>query len=401
MFALTKLCRRLECSSRLFCTKSPDSISILRSKYPTDSWTNIKPQFVPHIGANLHKKRSQYGQKKHPLTATHQEITAYLRQWFEGNVDATNPLKIYENLDPVEPNTDTVKQPYTFYVNQSLKLRNDLFDREKRYLKDGLTNFAILTDMYRRCIMDATHFPVFHRLNVVRTMQPNPLSSAADVCKQLEYEQKTVLETIVKRLFDDDVRFRWVEAKSTALQPYRILEIWHNDQWLKVSGAGIIQNNLLPLTCQENGMVGWEIGIGLDRFVMAMFKIFDMRILWNGDTTYLNQFVPNSMDAIINAADKVSTIKQKKAAAAAQLKAPKVTVPTPTKTTLQVAYLLPENTILEEFPTNQLCDTIKKLGENRIEDVRFLELTVQFIRIVNYCFEFFSISFLPFIGERS
>lgn len=363
MFAATKVCKRLGCTTRWYCTKSDDHISIMKTKYPTDSWTNIKPQFLPFVGSNIFKRANPFKQQTHPLTLTQREIIAYLGQWFVEN-DAAK-LKIYHNLDPVEPNPSPVRQPNTFYVNQALKLRTDLFDREMRYLKDGRANFAIVTDLYRQCVMDATHFPVFHRINVVRTLQPDATGTAVDAGERLEYEQKTLVETIVKRLFDDDVRFRWIEANSAPVKPYRILEIWHNEQWLKVSGAGLIESKHLQ-SVAANGTMGWEVSIGLDRLVMAMFKIFDIRLLWTNDAKYLNQFVPKPMAAKIEGT--AATIERKKAKAW-PIPASAIVETKKPKNVQQVSYFLPKGVPHEAFPMEQLCEAFKKLGNGRILDV--------------------------------
>lgn len=370
MLRTADLCRNVGCYIRLYSTGAKDSISLLRTKYPTDSWTNINPRFQPFIGSNLYKRVNSFKKTKHPLAATQHIITTHLNQWFKENVDNSTELKIYDNLDPVEPNTNAdTQQNNTFYVNQKYKLRCDLLDREMHYLKDGQQNFGICTDLYRRCIMNDIHFSVFHRFNVIRTMPVDTIATDFNVNKHFEYEQKTLLETIVRQLFDDDVKFRWIEMNAMPYEPYWVLEIWHNEQWLQVCGAGILKRDIFQRH-HIDGMVGWEIGIGLDRFVMAMFKIFDIRLLWSGDAEYLNQFVPKSMDNALTVTDaKTKMTVKTKPRIEPVIMQPKKIVAKPERTELHVAYLLPKNVDLEQFPTDELCELIKKHGNNLIEDV--------------------------------
>lgn len=385
MFRARDIYTNLRASLRWYSTRTSDSITLMKTKYPTDSWTNITPQFQPIIGSKLYNRANPYKKTTHPLTVTKQEITGYLNQWFKENVDNSTELKIYNNLDPVEPNTNSGTQlKNTFYVNQNYKLRSDLFDREMRYLKDGQQNFAIVTDLYRRCIMDATHFPVFHRINVIRTMQVNSITSDFNANKHFECEQKTLLETIVGKLFDDDVRFRWIEMNAAPFRPYWVLEIFHNEQWLKVSGAGVFQNETLQRH-QVDGTIGWEIGIGLDRLVMAMFKIFDIRLLWNADTEYLNQFVPKAMIPEKNTSktdksDGKMNAKKKVDKNPVRIE-PKSVVAKPLRSELHISYLLPQNMELEQFPTDQLCEMIKKSGNNLIENVIYFVIHIQLLMI--------------------
>lgn len=370
MFISKNCYRPLRSAIRSYGSQSNNTTSIMRTEYSVDSWTNIKPRFLNFVGTNLYKRQNPIKKTKHPLTAAHLEIITHLDQWFKENIDNINPLKVYKNLDPVEPNTSPINQQNTFYVNENFKLRTSLLDREMRYLKDGFKNFAIVTDLYRRCQMDATHFPVFHRLNVVRTMEMTSMGSDFDADKHFEHEQKTLLETIVKQLFENDVKFRWIEMSSTPLKPYWVLEIWHNDQWLKVSGAGIIQKDIF----QHNNIhdtVGWEIGIGLDRLVMAVFKIFDIRHLWTSDDVYLNQFVPKSLAKIDgDQTNNEKNTKRKNKKPQVVLTEPRAMKPKMSVVELQVTYFLPHNVDLEEIPLDKLCETMKKNGENQIQDVR-------------------------------
>lgn len=386
MSTFLNFCRPLRSTIRSYSSQSKDTISIMRTEYLKDSWTNIKPAFLSFVGTNQYKRANPFKKTKHPIAAAQFEIVSHLDQWFKENVDNVSPLKVYKHLDPVEPNTSPIKQQNTFYVNENLKLRTDLLDREMRYLKDGFNNFAIVTDLYRRCKIDDTHFPVFHRLNVIRTMKVNSMGSDFDADKHFEYEQKTLLETIVKQLFEKDVKFRWIELSSTPLKPYWVLEIWHNDQWLQVSGAGIVQNDIFQHN-QIQDTVGWEIGIGLDRLVMALFKIFDISCLWTSDDESLNQFVTKSFGQIdehqTNNEKSIEKDKYKKPTIVHS--EPKAVKPKKETVELHVTYFLPQKVDLESIPLDQLCETIKKNGANQIVDVR------KFSDSFNYFTTFYSL----------
>lgn len=342
---------------RWFCVaieKISDSFEIQQTKYKIDDWTDIKPRFRPFVGIHL------YQQKYHPLRLVQEQIGEFFNNWFQKNVPNEQNFKIIRGTDPVETNTSSEKVPNAFYINRNFKLRTDLLNRELNYLKCGLNNFVLVADLYRRCEMDGKHFPVFHRVNIVRTMECDKITSEAK--QHFENEQKTVLIEMIQNLFGNDIKYRWINTNWANIDPSWALEIYHHDEWQRLCGTGHIRSDFFA-KAERNNVAGWEIGIGLDRLTMALYNIFDIRIFWNNDRKYwahlaeknkaLDKKETKNKDN--QQADNRSKVSKLAAENPIQLNVPKQKI----KIDKYISYILPENIELESFPMDDLCKFIQ------------------------------------------
>lgn len=61
--------------------------------------------------------------------------------------------------------------------------------------------------------------------------------------------------------------------------------------WVEFMGAGMVHQNVLRAGgIDPNEYQGWAFGFGLTRLVMMRYQITDIRLLFGGDTRFLNQF---------------------------------------------------------------------------------------------------------------
>lgn len=354
-----------------------DKLLIQKTTYPTDDWTNINSRFEPFVGANLYQRQN------HPLRLTHEEIVAFFRKWFGENVDSE--LKIYKNLDPIESNNSTTKNPAAFYVNRDLVLRTDSINREINYLKSGAENFLMILDLYRRCEMDSMHFPVLHRVNVFRTINNEKLHQSnrkgeqqLEMTQYLEEEHKTALVELVKHLMGTDVKYRWNETIRTSMEPSWTFELWHYDEWHQISGSGLIRRDILEKSERLNTS-GWEIAIGLDHLAMILYNIFDIRLLWNADQSFLKQFEAprvNKTPAQMNDAKSNVEKRLEKGKIQPNPQTQQTFTRKANKYEMDISYILPSDVDLESFPIDALCRYIKNSTENAAERVKLHHLFI-------------------------
>lgn len=358
-----KIVKNVRFSSVASVSPGKETLLIQKTTYPTDDWTNINSRFEPFVGAKLYQKRN------HPLRLTQEELVTFFRKWFGENVNSNSELAVCNNLDPIEPNTSPDKDPTAFYVNRNLVLRTHAINREIKYLQSGFENFLMIVDLYRRCEMDAKHFPTFHRVNVFRTMD-----CATEAAQNLEKEQKAALVALVKHLMGTDVKYRWTDVKMASTEPSWMFEIWHAEEWHRISGSGLIRRDILEQSDRPN-TAGWEISIGLDRLAMILYNIFDIRLLWNADQSFLKQFEPkiskiSKTPAQINAVKSTNETDSEAIATKRPLLQTQPTfVPKARKCEMNISYTLPRETELESFPVDALCKFIKDSTENAAERV--------------------------------
>lgn len=248
-------------------------------------------------------------------------------------------------------------------------------------LKSGLDNYLIVGDVYRRDEIDATHFPVFHQIDAVRTLHKdklfknnygleifetsykvNPTSflptQAGQKCidqtkqpchtmeavKLMEHEIKTVLVGLAQHLFGKDVEYRWVDSYFPFTRPSWELEVYWNGKWLELLGSGIMRNEILEKSGISN-TIGWAFGVGLERLAMVLYEIPDIRLFWSNDSGFLNQFKEE---------DFAKRLKYKPVSEFPQC-------------SNDVSFWLPDGT--KDFAENDFYDLVRDVGGEFIEQV--------------------------------
>lgn len=374
-------------SARLYSASTDpikSTLLIQKTSYQTDEWTNITPRFESFVGANLYQKRN------HPLKLTLEGVDSFFKKWFVENVDSNIELPLCKNMQPIVPNLSSTKEAKTFYVSRDLMLRTNAIQHEIKYLKSGIDHFMMVVDLYRRCQMDSDHFPAFHRMNIIRTMYANdsqPESSSQQLNTALEEEQKAALVEFVRHLFGNDVKYRWTERNLASTDPSWIFEIWHFDNWHRISGCGAIRQEIFNKSDRPN-RAGWEISIGLDRLAMILYNIFDIRLLWNADKSFLRQFEPKVIAEIPTVA-KISTVQSTQQAKQnvnterlqtestpdnSQENTIKSSVLRKSSHEMRISFILPSQVELETFPINELCAFIKSNTNNAAQVVSIIAI---------------------------
>ncbi|XP_049848818.1 phenylalanine--tRNA ligase, mitochondrial-like [Schistocerca gregaria] len=149
----------------------------------------------------------------------------------------------------------------------------------------------IVGDVYRRDTIDHCHYPVFHQLDAVRLFDQRPdMSDDGYIVQDL----KEALDGMIRYLFSDSVKIRWVDAYFPFTHPSFEMEIFVNGNWLEILGCGVIH----PLILSQTGCKyrrGWAFGIGLERITMSLFNIPDIRLFWSEDPRFKSQFVPEKV----------------------------------------------------------------------------------------------------------
>lgn len=338
-----------------------EKLLLQQTTYDTDDWTNISARFEPFVCADLFKKRN------HPLRLAQEEIISLLTK--------NEPdLPVFENLSAIEPNTSTEKEPNTFYVNRKLMLRTHTVNRTIQLLKPH-HDFVMVADLYRRCQMDALHFPAFHRVNFVRTFN----GDAQREIKHLKDEQQTTLIELAKHLIGSDLQYRWTDMNSATTEPSWMLEIYHQNEWQRISSGGLIRREILE-KCERPDGVGWEIAINLDRLAMTLYNIFDIRQLWNASPNFLRQFEPktivpksNQTTSSPETSEKLKTVAEKSVTRpnnqVQQTISPKINK---RHHEMRISFFLPSDVDLETFPVDDLCNFIQKHADGIAQEVNFI-----------------------------
>jgi phenylalanyl-tRNA synthetase alpha chain len=176
----------------------------------------------------------------------------------------------------------------TFYVDLKdkdglpLLLRTHTSPMQVRYARMHKPPIKVIAPgRTYRVDSDATHSPMFHQ---VEGLWIDEHVSFADL--------KGVYTDFLRRFFEDDnleVRFRPSFFPFT--EPSAEIDMKLKGRWLEISGSGQVH----PAVVRNFGLdperyIGFAFGSGLERLTMLRYGIEDLRLFFDGDLRFLEQF---------------------------------------------------------------------------------------------------------------
>ena len=146
--------------------------------------------------------------------------------------------------------------------------------------------------VYRKDEVDATHSPMFHQ---VEGMVIDKGVTMADL--------KGTLNTVVEMLYGKGTKTRFRPHHFPFTEPSCEMDVQchkcggvgcptcKGEGWIELLGAGMIHPRVLEMSgIDPNEYSGWAFGIGLERTAMRRFKIADLRLIFENDVRFLEQF---------------------------------------------------------------------------------------------------------------
>ena len=176
----------------------------------------------------------------------------------------------------------------TFYVDLKdqdglpLLLRTHTSPMQVRYARMHKPPIKVIAPgRTYRVDSDATHSPMFHQ---VEGLWIDEHISFADL--------KGVYTEFLRRFFENDeleVRFRPSFFPFT--EPSAEIDMKLKGRWLEISGSGQVH----PQVVRNFGLdpekhIGFAFGSGLERLTMLRYGIEDLRLFFDGDLRFLEQF---------------------------------------------------------------------------------------------------------------
>ena len=146
--------------------------------------------------------------------------------------------------------------------------------------------------VYRKDEVDATHSPMFHQ---VEGMVIDKGVTMADL--------KGTLNTLVEKLYGKGTKTRFRPHHFPFTEPSCEMDVQchkcggvgcptcKGEGWIELLGAGMIHPKVLKMSGIDPEVYsGWAFGIGLERTAMRRFKIADLRLNFENDVRFLEQF---------------------------------------------------------------------------------------------------------------
>lgn len=195
------------------------------------------------------------------------------------------------NMPKSHPARDTQD---TFYINENVVLRTQTSSVQIRTMENRKPPIRIISPgrVYRCDTVDATHSPLFHQ---IEGLVIDKGITMADLCG--------TLELLMKRLYGDDCKIRLRPHHFPYTEPSAEVDVMcyncngegcslcKNEGYIELLGAGMVHPKVLEgCGIDPNEYSGFAFGVGLERIVMRRFGITDMRMLYENDLRFLEQF---------------------------------------------------------------------------------------------------------------
>jgi phenylalanyl-tRNA synthetase alpha chain len=131
---------------------------------------------------------------------------------------------------------------------------------------------------------DATHSPMFHQMEML--MVDKDLSLA---------NLKCLISQFVKFIFNNDIEYRFRPSYFPFTEPSAEVDIkWtvgKSWRWLELGGCGVVHPNVLKnVKIDPTEYRGIAFGLGIERLAMLYYGINDIRLFFENDLQFLEQF---------------------------------------------------------------------------------------------------------------
>ena len=182
----------------------------------------------------------------------------------------------------------------TFYINDTILLRSQTSPVQVRTMEKGKLPIRMIAPgrVFRSDEVDATHSPMFHQ---VEGMVIDKGVTMADL--------KGTLNTLVKKLYGENTVTRFRPHHFPFTEPSCEMDVQchkcggkgcptcKGEGWIEILGAGMIPPKVLEGCGIDTDVYsGSAFGMGLERLAMRRFKISDLRLIFENDVRFLQQF---------------------------------------------------------------------------------------------------------------
>ncbi len=195
------------------------------------------------------------------------------------------------NLPQGHPARDTQD---TFYITDKVLLRTQTSSVQIRVMEQQKPPIKIICPgkVYRADNVDATHSPIFHQIEGLVVDKGVTMG-----------DLKGTLEVYAKFMFGPETKIRLRPHHFPFTEPSAEVDVscWtcggkgcrmcKGEGWIEVLGCGMVHPEVLR-RCGIDPEIysGFAFGMGLERLAMRRFKISDLRLIFENDVRFLQQF---------------------------------------------------------------------------------------------------------------
>ena len=231
----------------------------------------------------------------HPITQVYRDVFKIFTNMGYSIADGPDVESDWYNFQALNfpkdhPARDTQD---TLYFDEDRVLRTHTSPVQIRFMEENEPPLRVVVygRTYRRD-SDITHTPMFHQMEGLIVDENITLG-----------DLKGTLETFVKQFFGSNRKTRFRPHHFPFTEPSAEVDVscglcdgkgcrsCKYTGWLEILGAGMVHPNVL-----KNGGIdpkkyqGFAFGVGIERLAMLKYNIDDLRLFFDGDMRFINQF---------------------------------------------------------------------------------------------------------------
>jgi phenylalanyl-tRNA synthetase alpha chain len=246
------------------------------------------------VDLTLPGRRPPWG-SRHPLTLVHDEIVSVFMGLGFSVAEGPEIETDYYNFTVLNLPADHPARDMqdTFYLTPDLLLRTHTSPVQARTMLAQRPPVRVICPgrVYRRDVADVTHSPMFHQ---VEGLAVDTDISMADL--------KGTLERFAREMFGAGSGVRFRPSFFPFTEPSAEVDIRCflcggagcrvcKDGWIEILGSGMVHPELLrKVGYDPEEVTGWAFGMGIERVAMLKYGVDDIRLFFENDLRFLEQF---------------------------------------------------------------------------------------------------------------
>ncbi len=229
----------------------------------------------------------------HPITKTIREINRlFLGLGFSimDGPEIEEDEYCFQRLNVPKDHPARDMQDSIYIKEPNFLLRTQTSSIEARALKNYKPPFKIVSPgrVYRNENVNKSNHFIFHQYQAVAVLKQTSLKDLFGI-----------LNILLKKLYGSDVIIRYRNKYYPEVEPGLGVDlrcfncrgagcaVCKSVGWLEIAGAGMIHPKVMKMAgIDSKKWLGFAFGLGLDRLVMAKYKITDIRTLLGGNLGY-------------------------------------------------------------------------------------------------------------------
>jgi len=233
----------------------------------------------------------------HPITQTVDQITAIFRSLGFSVVEGPEVETEHYNFEAlnIPPGHPSRENFDTFYLSEDepLLLRSHTSPVQVRFMERHNPPFQIIVPgrVFRRDAVDATHCFQFHQVEGLAVVGGVTFG-----------DLKGILAAWARGMFGPAARLRFRSHYFPFTEPSAEADlhcifcggngcrICGHKGWLEILGCGMVHPAVFKAAHYSPGMTGFAFGMGVERIAMLKYRVQDIRLFFENDLRFLNQF---------------------------------------------------------------------------------------------------------------